>query len=69
MLYEALDRLFDPVPKEVKKRSDYSGKVLYYQSQDEGYRRYKHRCYRNLLIETAVSLLLGFIFGFLIKVL
>lgn len=41
--------------------------MLYYKAQDEGYKRYKHLRYRNLLIEAAVSFVLGLLFAFLLK--
>ena len=58
-IYRWMDRLFDPPAKEFRQTGDKSGIVLYYESQDESYKRYKHLCYRNLILEA----LLAFIFG------
>lgn len=57
--YYLLDLLFDPPPKELRKKRDKTGIMLYYQAQDEGYRRYKHLCYRNLILEALLAFCLG----------
>ena len=59
-----LDRIFDPLPKELKKLSDKTAEMLYYEAQDEGYKRHKYLCYRNLILEAA----LGFVFGILVGI-
>lgn len=58
-LYRLLDKFFDPPPKELNK----AGKVIYYDAQDERYKRYKHLCYRDLLLKSALAFLLGFLLG------
>lgn len=58
-LYRLLDKFFDPPPKGLDK----AGKVIYYDTQDERYKRYKHLCYRALLLKTALAFLLGILFG------
>ena len=67
MIYRWMDRLFDPPPKELRKTRDKAGIVLYYKSQEEGYKRYKHLCYRNLILEAALTFLLGLALAFLLK--
>ena len=68
-MYYLMDILFDPIPQEIRKKLNHTGKMLYYQTQEVSYRRYKNRCYRHLLIEAAICLALGLLYGFLIKVL
>ena len=58
-LYRIMDRLLDPLPKELRQSSDQASKMLYYETQDEGYRRYKHLQYRNLILEALLCFLLG----------
>lgn len=40
-----------------------AGKVLHEDTQDERYKRYKHLCYRNLLLKSALTFLFGFLLG------
>lgn len=40
-----------------------AGKVLHEDAQDERYKRYKHLCYRNLLLKSAFAFLLGILFS------
>ena len=54
-LYRLLDKIFDKPPKGL----DDAGKVLCCQAENESYRRYKHLCYRNLVLDAAVSFLCG----------
>lgn len=65
-LYRWLDRLFDPPPKELRKGRDKAGIMLYYKAQDESYKRYKHLCYRNLILEASLTFILGLLFGFIL---
>ena len=58
-LYRLLDKFFDPPPKGLDK----VGKVIYYDTQDERYKRYKHLCYRDLLLRSAFAFLLGILFS------
>lgn len=58
-LYRLLDKLFDPPPKGLNK----VGKVIYYDTQNERYKRYKHLCYRDLLLKSAFAFLLGILFS------
>lgn len=67
MIYTLMDRVFDPLPKELKNSPDYPGAKFYYQSQDESYRRYKHLCYRNLILEATLPFILGLLFSFFLK--
>ena len=64
-LYRLLDKFFDPPPKGLDK----TRKVIYYDTQDERYKRYKHLCYRNLLLKSALTYLLGFLLGHLLGLL
>lgn len=54
-IYRLMDKIFDPPPNS----TDKAGIVLHYQSEDEGYRRYKYLCYRNLILEALLSFCLG----------
>lgn len=58
-LYRLLDKFFDPPPKGLDK----AGKAIYYDAQDERYKRYKHLCYRDLLLRSALAFLLGILFS------
>lgn len=58
-LYRLLDKFFDPPPKGLDK----TGKAIYYDTQNERYKRYKHLCYRNLLLKSAFAFLLGILFS------
>lgn len=40
-----------------------TGKVLREDAQDERYKRYKHLCYRNLFLKSALTFLLGILFS------
>ena len=66
-LYRWMDRLFDPPPKELRKRRDQAGIMLYYQAQEEGYKRYKHLCYRHLILKSLLAFSLGLVLSFLIQ--
>lgn len=66
-IYRLLDRLFDPVPKEVKNSPYYRGSVFYYETPDEDYRLHKERRYREFLVRMALTFLAGMFFASLIK--
>lgn len=68
-IYRAMDRIFDPLPKEIRKKRDKELEVVLYDLQDEDYKRYKYRCYRNLLIAIPVSFFLGKLVSFILKLL
>ena len=40
-----------------------TGKVFHEDAKDERYKRYKHLCYRNLLLKSALTFLFGFLLG------
>ena len=40
-----------------------AGKVLRKDAKDERYKRYKHLCYRDLLLKSALTFLFGFLLG------
>ncbi len=65
-LYRLMDRVFDPLPKELRDESDETGKMLYYEAQDEGYKRYKHLRYRQLILESALAFVLGLLVAFIL---
>ena len=65
-IYYFMDLLFDPPPKEIKDQRDKAGMILYYETEDESYTRYKHLCYRNLILEALVSFVLALFVGSLI---
>ena len=65
--YRLMDKIFDPLPKELKKKADNRSAMLYYQSQDESYTRYKHRCYRNLLLKAILFFFFGLLVGYFLK--
>lgn len=66
-IYRIMDRLIDPLPKEIRKKRDKASVMLYYETQEEGYKRYKYLQYRNLILESALSFLLGLLFCFLFE--
>ena len=66
-IYHLLDRLFDPLPKELRKSRDKASIMLYYEAKDEDYKRYKHLGYRKLLLNSALAFVLGLLMLFLLK--
>ena len=40
-----------------------TGKVFHEDAKDERYKRYKHLCYRDLLLKSALAFLLGILFS------
>ena len=68
-LYRVMDRIFDPLPKEIRKKRDKELEMVYYDLQDEDYKRYKQACYRKLLIKAFVAFILGILFSELLKLL
>lgn len=68
-IYRIMDRIFDPLPKEIRKKRDKELEVVLYDLQDEDYKRYKHRCYRDLLISIPISFFLSKLVSFLLKLL
>lgn len=62
-LYRLLDRILDPPPKEIRRERDKSLVPLYYDSQSEDYKRYKHVCYQNLVLKSLLAFLLGLLFS------
>lgn len=68
-LYRIMDRVFDPLPKELKKKGDKASVVLYYEAADEDYKIYKYGCYRKLILQACLSFLLGAVCCFLLKLL
>ncbi len=40
-----------------------TGQMLHEDTQNERYKRYKHLCYRNLLLKSALAFFLGILFS------
>lgn len=59
MIYRLMDRLFDPPPEEFLKAKDKAGIRLYYESEDENYKRCKRRYYRYYLLYLVSMFFLG----------
>lgn len=68
-IYRIMDRVFDPLPKEIREKRDKELEMVYYDTQDEDYKRYKYSCYRKTLIAAPVSFILGILFGEFLKLL
>ena len=68
-LYHWMDRLFDPSPKELRKQGNKADIMLYYEAQDESYKRYKHLQYRNLILESLLAFVLGLLAPHIVKLL
>lgn len=62
-LYRLLDKVFDPPPK----GTDNAGIMLYYETQEESYNRYKRLCYRKLILKSLLAFCLGVLFQYLFK--
>ena len=43
--------------------------MLYYEAQDESYKRYKHLQYRNLILESLLAFVLGLLAPHIVKLL
>ena len=67
LMCRVMDTWLDPMPKELKKTASKAEKMLYYEAQDESYRRHKHMQYRNLLLPSLINFFLGIIIMVLIK--
>ena len=50
-------------------KSDNPGKVFDEDAEEKSYKRYKHRCYRNLVLESLLAFLLGILLTALLKAL
>lgn len=61
LMCRIMDALLDPIPKAFKRQGNDAGKVLYYQTQNESYRRRKHLQYRNLLLSALICFFLGLV--------
>lgn len=62
-----MDRIFDPLPKKMRNDPNNPGEMFCYQAQDEGYKRYKHLCYRNLILEALLAFILGLLTAYFFK--
>lgn len=62
-----MDRIFDPLPKEIRKERDKELKMVYYDLQDEDYKRHKQACYRKLFVKAFAAFILGILFGEFLK--
>lgn len=50
------------------KRIDGTDEVLEKYTEDESYKRYKYRCYRDLILKSLLGFVLGFICSVFLKV-
>ena len=41
--------------------------MLYYEAENKGYRRYKYRCYRDLILKTLLSFCIGILLAYILK--
>lgn len=53
--------------KKREKKAHDSSKVFYNEAEDESYRRYKHSCYRNLILKSLLTFILGLFLAALLK--
>ena len=65
-IYKLLDRIFDPLPKELRNKSDDAGAIFDYKAEDEGYKRHKYLCYRKLIMEALLAFSVGLLLPFLL---
>lgn len=65
--YRFMDRIFDPLPKEIREEHDKELEILFYDLQDEDYKRHKQASYRKLLIKMFLAFVLGRLVGILLK--
>lgn len=54
-------------PKQRHKPAEDVGGVLQNDAEEEGYKRYKHRCYRQLVVKSLLSFLLGLLAAFFFR--
>ena len=66
-IYYFMDRMIDPLPKEIRKKLGNHGVMLYYHTDDEDYKRYKELQYRKLIVNAALSFFLGLLAAFLLN--
>lgn len=55
----------------MKKRAnpgEYTNVMLDQEAEEESYKRYKHRCYRNLVLKSLLTFLLGMLLACLFEV-
>lgn len=62
-IYRLLDYICDPPPKWLRQKRYKPLISLYYDSQSEDFKRYKHACYRDMLLKSLLSYLFGLLFG------
>lgn len=53
--------------KKREKKAHDSSKMFYNEAEDESYKRYKNRCYRNLIIKSLLTFFLGLLIASLFK--
>lgn len=49
------------------KEADHSGVVLNEESEEESYKRYKHLYYRNLIMKSLLTFVLGLLVAYVLK--
>ena len=62
-LNKLLDPIFDPIPKELKKRHGAEAYQFYYWLETSDYRRYKNTQYRKFLVKLPFLIGLGLLLG------
>lgn len=54
------------IQKDPTKKSDKTGKVIQKETEDKSYKRYKHICYRKLVLKGLLFFILGLLVHFLL---
>lgn len=49
------------------KETDHSGVVLNEEPNEESYKRYKYLCYRNLILKSLLTFVLGLLVAYMLK--
>ena len=57
----------EPSKKTGEQQSGNPGEMFDKQAEEKRYRRYKHRCYRDLILKALLSFGLGLLFAFVFK--
>lgn len=65
--YRFMDSIFDPLPEEFRKYGKKAGAVLYYESQDEDYQRFKQLQYLKMILNALLSFTAGLFAGRLLR--
>lgn len=55
--------------KQREQAADNISEMFGYEAEDESYKRYKHRCYRNLVLKSLLTFVLGMLVSAVFKML